>query len=205
LVPMPTTTIRLAMNGNEGLGRRQPSHYCLPSRLRSHSPSNRSRGWRPPGYRLHSHLRARATAPTTMTTTTTGAGRRGMWIITIVPPPTTHVMRDCCCRPSAARVSSAGRRAPIVIVRIMPPPGRWAMDGATYDATETYGSRGGMDGDGMKRMMLRNHCCWCFAACVSSVGRRAPIVVVRIMPPRRRGPMDGAADDATETYGSRGG
>ncbi len=64
------------------------------------------------------------------------------------------MLRSRRCRRSEACASSAGRRAQIVVVRMMPPHGRWAMDYVTDDA-KTYGHRGGEDGDGTKTMMLR--------------------------------------------------
>ncbi len=61
------------------------------------------------------------------------------------------------------------------------------MDDKTDDAMETYSHRGGEDGDGTKMIMLRNHRCRRLAACVSIARRRAPIVIVRMMPPTEEG------------------
>jgi hypothetical protein len=103
----------------------------------------------------------------------------------------TIMLLDHHCQRLAACARSTGRRAQIVVVRMMPPHGRWAMDEATDDA-KTYGHCGGEDGDGTKTMMLRDHHCWQLVACTRSAGRRALIVVVRIMPPRGRWAMDNA-------------
>ncbi len=104
-------------------------------------------------------------------------GKRWMTIIVIVVDPASKtarkighrggkdgngtkmiMLRSRCCRRSEACASSTGRRAQIVIVRMMPPHGRWAMDYVTDDA-KTYGHHGGEDGDGTKTMMLCNcHC-----------------------------------------------
>jgi hypothetical protein len=102
----------------------------------------------------------------------------------------TMMLRDHHCWRLVACARSAGRRVQIVVVRMMPPHGRWAMDNATDDA-KTYSHCGGEDGDGTKMMMLHDHRCWRSAACMRSAGRRVQIVVVR-MPPHGRWAMDDA-------------
>jgi hypothetical protein len=81
----------LTMNGNDRLGRRLPSRYCLPLRLHSRSPPMDQRGGDPPATACV-HARVRAPALTMMTTLTAGATEGGMRMIAIIPPPVAHVI-----------------------------------------------------------------------------------------------------------------
>ncbi len=167
---------------------------------------------------IHAHVRP--PAPTITMTTTTGAAGGGMWIIDVVPTPIAQVIVILPPHIARVRVPTPMRTTMMMIaanhcIRHPPSPekrrngGRWMtiimiVINAASKTAGKIGHRGGKDGNGTKTMILRDRHCRRSEACMSSVGRRAQIIIIRMMPPCGRWAMDDATDNA-KTYGHCGG